>query len=242
MPRAIAALAIAGLATTAGAMPIIHISADITAPSISSTITWTVSVTGLALQTVGGVVLGGDYVQGYDFSLVANNPGVGTASPFIPFAGSVNPTNGTVAGAALSAVSGGQSSILGGVQYGDIVLGTFTTHFSAFGGLSYALADGGVLAETNTLQIKNYDFFATPGEPNGDFGPDVWNGVPRVVSDVVTIPTPGVLGVLAWSPVLVRRRRRQSASCPAVACALYNTSALPFLSFVRAGSAVSSRG
>jgi len=209
--RAIGIIGVAGLITNAAGVPTVHITTDAGTVNYHDTITWTVSVTGLSLQTIGGITLGGDYVQAYDFTFIPSAGLNGTAGAFVHFAGSVTPTPGTPNDAMLVGVAGGQSSILGGVQYGDLVLGTFTVQVEpAFEGeFTYSLADGGVLAETNTLQIKNYDFFAPSGQPNGDFGPDVFNGVPTVISErILFYPTPGTLGVLALAPVVVRRRRR----------------------------------
>jgi len=211
MKKAFAIAAVAGLAGAASAQTM-HISADVTSAMASDTITWTVSITGLSLQTIGGTTIGGDYLQGYDLNFVASNAALGDASAFSAFAGSVSPTGGTPAGASINGVTGGQSSILGGVAYGNLVIGTFTVHAGAVAGdLSYGLADGGILSETNAIQVKNYDFFAGAGVPNGDFGDDVFNGVPQVVSDTVTItavPTPASAALIGLGGLVATRRRR----------------------------------
>jgi len=62
----------------------------------------------------------------------------------------------------------------------------------------------------NTLPAKTRNLFA--GHHPGDFGPDLWNGVPHVVGGHISVPTPGTLGVLTLTPVLAHRpRTRESA-------------------------------
>ncbi|MEZ6319266.1 MAG: hypothetical protein R3B49_11035 [Phycisphaerales bacterium] len=189
--KAVTTLALAGLASASAAQSFtIHIKADVADPPVGSTITWTVSVTG----DFGAV----DYVQGYDFNLVASDPGLGTASPFqSALSPLVGPTPGTPSGASIFGASGGQSSILGAPIFGPVVLGTFTTVYQAAGILSYTLEDGGILSLTNVLQIK----------PGSDFAPDTWNGLPNVISDHVGIPTPAGATVLLGA-IAFRRRRR----------------------------------
>ena len=211
MRKALAIAAVAGLAGAASAQTM-YIHADVTSATASDTITWTVSITGLSLQTIGGTTIGGDYLQSYDLNFVASDNTLGDASTFSPFAGTVNPTNGTASGADINGVSGGQSSILGGVKYGNLVLGTFTVHANAANGsLSYGVSDGGVFAQADHLIVKNYDFFAGAGEPNGDFGDDVFQGAPQVVSDTVRIgavPTPASAALLGLGGLVAVRRRR----------------------------------
>ncbi|MEZ6319267.1 MAG: hypothetical protein R3B49_11040 [Phycisphaerales bacterium] len=191
--------ALAGLASGVFAVPTIHFTANVTDAVPGDTVTWTVSVTGLNDGPFQ------DYLQGYDFNIIASHPTLGIASTFSDGLDPVlNPTPGTAAGFSILGVSGGQSSIVNfpGIVFGNVILGTFTVHIQSSGTLSYTIADGGVFALTDVLQVKN--FFN-----GGDQGPDVWNGQPLVVSDTVYFyPSPASFAPLALAGLAACRRRR----------------------------------
>lgn len=190
MNKAIAIAAVAGLAGTAAAQTI-NITADATSVALGATITWTVSVTGVAA---------GDYVQGYDMNLDASAD-LGAASGFASATSAiVGPTAGTPTGASIAGASGGQSSLLdgGSLVLGDVVLGTFTVVAGAEGDLSYSVSDGGVLA-TNIIR----------GRTGSDFGPISFDGPAGVNSSTVTItPTPASAALLGLGGLVAVRRRR----------------------------------
>ncbi|MEZ6319263.1 MAG: hypothetical protein R3B49_11020 [Phycisphaerales bacterium] len=193
MNRAISVMLLAGVTTGVYAQAFtIHITADLTVVNAGDISNWTVSVTG----AFGAI----DYVQGYDFNLVASEVGAGLAGPFQDHLDPLlNPSPGTPSGASLLGASGGQSSILGFPVFGPIVLGTFAVTWDpTFASLTYSLEDGGVLGQTNILQIK----------PGSDFAADTFNGMPNVVSDTVRyIPAPA--SALLFAPVALFARRRR---------------------------------
>lgn len=196
--RAVSFAALAGLAVQASAQSFtIHITADVTSVSVGDVITWTVSVT--------GDFAAGEYVYGYDFNLVASNPGLGTASVFSDaLQPVVAPTPGTPSGTSILGASGGQSSLLSGNNQvaGAVVLGTFTvTQGPVWGTLSYTIEDGGVLGGTDVLRTKLGSDFV-----------EGFNGVPTVITDTVgLIPAPSGAAVILAPIALASTRRRRRA-------------------------------
>ena len=193
MNKVYALAAVAGIASTAAAQSLI-ISADDTSVFVGDTITWTVSVTGITNAD--------HFLSGYDLDFVASNAGLGTASTFATqLSLLINPTPGTPAGADLNQASGGQSSLIDPpVTFGNVVLGTFTVVAGAEGVLSYSVTDGGFLAGTTGIRTRQ----------GSDFGPVIFNAVPQVASDSVTIaiPTPATAALLGLGGLVATRRRR----------------------------------
>lgn len=190
-------VAFTGLAMpAAGAWPefTLHMHADATTVSVGDTITWTVSVTG----QFGSY----DYVSAYDLNFLATDETLGIASVFED---NLNPIihysygPSTPRGASVLGAVGGQSSIIGTPEFGDVVLGAFSVAALAPGTLTYAVEDGGVLGTVDHLRV-----------PPGGFGPDLLNGPATYLDfDTVTI-VPAPTGVLAFAPLaLVARRRRR---------------------------------
>ncbi|MEZ6319217.1 MAG: hypothetical protein R3B49_10780 [Phycisphaerales bacterium] len=152
--------------------------ADSTTVRAGDTVNWTVSVSG---------PFGADgYVYQYDLSFLAADPSLGVATVFADqLDPALFPTPGVPNGASLTGVSGAQSTILGNIAYGPIVLGTFSVQVLEAGTLSYTIDDGGT-QPTELLQVK----------PGSDFAPSLFNGVPLLECDVVTVdplPLPQVL-------------------------------------------------
>ena len=201
MRAALALLAVAGIASTGHAQPVLHINADITNVNLSSTITWTVSVTGVG---------SGHFVSSYDFDLIATVDGVavGALSPvtFSTFSTNLSPLLGPTAGTPgpgeLAGVSGGQSSLIdpGNLMFGPVVIGTFETEFVGAwnGALSMTVADAGVLGGTEVLRVRS----------GSDFGPIIFNGLPTIMADSVEIPAPAPASLLVAAGLLATRRRR----------------------------------
>lgn len=195
--RSLPILAFAGLSSSALAATVpysLYIHADATAYTVGDTITWTVSVTGLSSLS--------EYLSGYDLNFIASNDLLGTATGFVdnlsPF---LAPTPGAASGASLLGASGGQSSIIGGVQQGDIVLGTFQVVTSAEGVLSYTIADGGVINDATIDHLAIYHGTASPSRTTG---------VPEFFfADEVRINFPSPGGVVALAPLALLRRRRR---------------------------------
>ncbi len=191
--RSIAALALAGSCFAASAQTI-RITADQTFVSpISGTVNWTVSVTGLTA---------GQFVQAYDFNLVASNE-IMDATPFTTALSSlIGPTAGTPTTASILGVSGGQSTLVDPLNatFGDVVLGTFTTNANGSSGtLSYALTDGGVLGAP-ILRVRL----------GSDLGPIALEGddFDVISSEVLLPPAPGAGVALGFGAILASRRRR----------------------------------
>ncbi|GJM19834.1 MAG: hypothetical protein DHS20C14_20470 [Phycisphaeraceae bacterium] len=187
------------MGATAPALPVINITADVTNANVSSTITWTVSITGLTAS---------QFLQAYDLNLIASCDEHSTATSFTDaLTPIVNPTPGTPTGASIFGVSGGQSTILNplGTLFGDVALGSFTTHWEGRGTLSYSLEDGGILSAP-VIRIRT----------GSDFGPVAYEGLPTVNSDEVLvlggtdcIPAPHTAALLALGAIPFTRRRRK---------------------------------
>ena len=159
---------------------------------IGSTVTWTVSLTGITP---------GSFIQTIDLNFDASNPTIGTSSAFNDIFSSVLilPDGGTPSGASILGIIAGQSSLLDplGVVLGDQVLGTFTTHMTEAGTLSYDISDGGQLP----AEFVRIGF--------GSSTPPFIQGRPEVRSDTIfvgnNIPAPAASLVLV--PLLRARRR-----------------------------------
>lgn len=196
----LALAALSGMASSAAAQPVLHIASDVTNVGIGGTITWTVSVTGIAPA---------DFVSSYDFDFIAtvNGVGVGALSPlaFSTFATQlsvlVNPTPGTPGPGELAGVSGGQSTLLdpANTVFGNVALGTFQTQVVGGwnGKLSVTLVDGGVLSGTDVFRTRN----------GSDFGPITFNGLPTIVASRLVIPAPATAALVAAGLLAARRRR-----------------------------------
>ncbi len=199
---ATALIAIAGVTPAVlSQTPTLRFTADTTDPTSFGTVNWTVSLTGVSSLA---------FVHAYDLDIIANvavgNAGFSNTTPFATAMLPILQTPGTPSNGSILGASGGQSTLLDplGVQFGDVVLGTFSvTSAGPQLGLTYDIDDGGVLDGVPMIRVRT----------TGDLGPVIFEGRPNVVSDTVNFtPAPSTAPLLAITALAHRRRRTHETS------------------------------